>query len=152
MDTGQAGFDMIWQRVTGQSVPPADETGTMRQIMEAEHRSARYYAALARRLRSFRAQLEALSADEEAHFRAIEVEYYLHCGDTFVPPESCPAPAGPLGSLRSAYHAELEAAETYLRAAEQTSSERLRGIYERNAADERRHADCLRELIARALD
>ena len=152
MQTGIIDYDGVWSRVTGAPASPAaDERDRLRGFMSDERRDSQFYSALARRVRFARAALEGLAAEENGHFDDLQVEYYLLDGDTFSPPESCPAPRGALSALRDAYNAELRGADAYSRAAADSSSEQLSRIYERHALDEQRHAVCLRGIIERWL-
>jgi len=149
-------FESVWERVSQQqdtdtAAPDRapGESERLRAFMLSAGNAAALYAALARRFKGAAPVLTRLAADERAHLRALELEYYLLTGDSFTPPARQPEDgAHLLSTLRGAWQAEGRSEQSYLHAA---SISELGPLYRAHAENERRHRAMLRELISRVM-
>lgn len=148
-------FQSVWERVAlsaGASPVPSGEIPgegeRLRAFLLSASNAAALYTALAHRFRGAAPVLTRLAAQERAQLHALRLEYYLLTGEIFTHDAPTPAPDGLLGQLRRAWQAEGRSEQSYLRAAEVSV---LGALYRAHAQNERRHAQLLRELIARGL-
>lgn len=170
-----AGFAAVWRRVraalpeaSGATVPaspapaqadaePAAPTGadtdmdTLRGFVACAARAAAFYEALAARSCGASAALRRLAGAEREQLRRLQLELFLHSGDTLAPARSCPVRGGVLEGLRAAWLAERENAARYQAAAQRAPTQELTALYGALAASETAHAATLHGLIAAAL-
>lgn len=148
-------FQSVWGRVAGPAAgAPAPgreipgEAERLRAFLLSASNAAALYTALAHRFRGAAPVLARLAAQERSQLHTLRLEYYLLTGEMFTHDTQPPAPEGLLGQLRRAWQAEGRSEQSYLRAAEVSP---LGALYRAHAQNERRHAQALRELIARGL-
>lgn len=149
-------FRSVWERVGPSpeaqsedvSAGAPGESERLRGFMLSAAGAAALYAELSRRFRGASPVLLRLAGEERAHLRALGLEYYLLTGDSFTPEPGRPEHGGLLSTLRRAWLAEGRSEQAYLHAA---SVSPLGALYREHAANERRHCQALRELIAQAL-
>ncbi len=149
-------FQSVWERVGSVSDLPTSnaspevpgEGERLRTFMLNAVGAAELYAELSRRFKSAAPVLSRLAAEERAHLRALGLEYYLLTGDSFTPKAGEPEIGGLLSTLRRAWLAEGRSEQGYLHAAAVSP---LGPLYREHAANERRHCELLRGLIAQAL-
>ena len=97
--------------------------------------------------------LRAIAAEETEHRRQLQAVIYLITGKPYRA-ELCAPPVamnGYCAALRARYHEEVCGGFNYGRAAEETNDFCLRKLFSRLSADEYRHAELLRKLLAGAL-
>ena len=111
-------FQRVWQRVAGSTGAPAaapPETDTLTDLLaeciRAKAAGAVFYAALAKRVRTGRQQLLGIAAQERAHQKELQVEYFLRTGERCVPPAACPRLGTAVQDLRCVYTQELALAQ-----------------------------------------
>ena len=82
-------FQRVWQRVAGSTdapaaAPPEADTLTdlLAECIRAKAAGAAFYTALAQRIRTGHQQLLGIAAQERAHQKELQVEYFLHTGGT----------------------------------------------------------------------
>ena len=148
-----AGFEQLWERVTAAEADEVPKTPTeeLEAFMNGEMRSISFYQTLAGQCTGCARQtLLRIMTDERRHLKMMQLEYFMRTGDSFVPAVPIPAEkTGVLAALREGFLAENETAAAYTAAGESRDGE-LGEIYAEIAADERRHAGQLREIIARS--
>lgn len=160
--TAAQGGNPRYQRSTSQSQcqsnpgsqcgETSDWIGQLRNIMDDEMASARFYTELAKFCGKQTAQkLRQVASEEMKHLKSLQMEYFLLTGDSYTPKTVNPTIQSPLAGLRSAYLAEKQAYDTYMEAAQSVSSTSLAAVYVANAADEARHAMLMRSFISKAI-
>ena len=94
-------FQRVWQRVAGSmdapvTTPPEADTLTdlLAECIRAKAAGAAFYTALSQRIRTGRQQLLGIAAQERAHQKELQVEYFLRTGERCVPPASGHGRAG----------------------------------------------------------
>lgn len=129
-------FQRVWQRVAGSTgapaaAPPEADTLTdlLAECIRAKAAGAAFYTALAQRIRTGRQQLLGIAAQERAHQKELQVEYFLHTGE------------------RCVYTQELALAQR-LDAAADTAPSPLRETLTAMAQQDRCHAQSVRNLLA----
>lgn len=152
-----AGFDSVWQRVTGKNDCEAEncpaagtysEEDTLLGLIHDETCAAFQSTALARMFQGDgRATLMRHANQAKRHLRRLRAEYFIATGITGGSNEDCRAVNGKLASLRSLFLQAGELAERYEKAADQTESEALREVFLTFAADERHRAQEIRALL-----
>ncbi len=154
-----AGFDAVWQRVTGGAGDPAlgppprpadtySLEDTLLGFIHDETCSAVWAAALARLLPTDgRAVLQHIAAGARRHLRRLRAEHFIVTGVTGGGNEDCRSITGKLASLRALYLQADKMAGAYERACEQTPDPDLREAFAAFAADERRFAQQIRALL-----
>ena len=148
-------FQRVWQRVAGgagapAAVPPETDTLTdlLAECIRAKAAGAAFYAALAKRVRTGRQQLLGIAAQERAHQKELQVEYFLHTGERCATSRSLMLPITYLAQdLRCVYTQELALAEQ-LGAAADTAPSPLRETLTAMAQQDRCHAQSVRNLLA----
>ena len=147
-------FQRVWQRVAGGAGTPAaapPETDTLTDLLaeciRAKATGAAFYIALAKRVRTGRQQLLGIAAQERAHQKELQVEYFLRTGERCVPPAACPRLGTAVQDLRCVYTQELALAQQ-LGAAADTAPFPLRETLAAMAQQDRRHAQTVRNLLA----
>lgn len=147
-------FQRVWQRVAGGAGAPAaapPETDSLTDLLaeciRAKAAGAAFYAALAKRVRTGRQQLLGIAAQERAHQKELQVEYFLHTGERCVPPATCPRLGTAAQDLRCVYTQELALAQR-LDAAADTAPSPLRETLTAMAQQDRYHAQSVRNLLA----
>ena len=107
-------FQRVWQRAAGSidapvTTPPEADTLTdlLAECIRAKAAGAAFYAALAKRVSTGRQQLLGIAAQERAHQKELQVEYFLHTGERCVPPAACPRLGTTAQDLRCVYTQEL---------------------------------------------
>ena len=80
-------FQRVWQRVAGSidapvTTPPEADTLTdlLAECIRAKAAGAAFYTALSQRIRTGRQQLLGIAAQERAHQKELQVEYFLRTG------------------------------------------------------------------------
>lgn len=148
-------FQSVWGRVAGSAAASSaagreapGEGERLRAFMLSASNAAALYTSLARRFRGAAPVLARLAEAERSQLHALRLEYYLLTGEIFTHGIQLPEPEGLLGELRRAWQAEGRSEQSYLRASEVST---LGALYRAHAQNERRHAQALRELIARGL-
>lgn len=148
-------FQSVWGRVAGldaaHSPPDMEAPGEgerLRAFMRNASNAAALYLSLARRFRGAAPVLVRLAEAERTQLHALRLEYFLLSGEIYTPEVHLPEQTGLLGELRRAWQAEGRSEQSYLRAADVSTSGVL---YRAHARNEQRHAQALRELIARSL-
>lgn len=146
-------FQRVWQRVAGSTgapaaAPPEADTLTdlLAECIRAKAAGAAFYAALSQRIRTGRQQLLCIAAQERAHQKELQVEYFLRTGKRCVPPAACPRLGTAVQDLRSVYTQELALAQR-LDAAD-TAPSPLRETLTAMAQQDRCHAQTVRNLLA----
>ena len=111
-------FQRVWQRVAGSmdapvTTPPEADTLTdlLAECIRAKAAGAAFYTALSQRIRTGRQQLLGIAAQERAHQKELQVEYFLRTGERCVPPAACPRLGTAAQDLRCVYTQELKLAE-----------------------------------------
>ena len=111
-------FQRVWQRVAGSidapvTTPPEADTLTdlLAECIRAKAAGATFYTALSQRIRTGRQQLLGIAAQERAHQKELQVEYFLRTGERCVPPAACPRLGTAAQDLRCVYTQELKLAE-----------------------------------------
>ncbi len=105
------------------------------------------YKALAERCRGSMVQaFKAMSADELRHLKAMQMEYYLLCGDS-CPEEKPTFPESVHELLRLAYSGEGESADSYADEARRCSDKKLRKLYMAQSTDETRHRAMVKKML-----
>lgn len=105
------GFEAVWQRVmegggTAELVPVRQD-GQLEGVMDALARLGSRYTALSRRTGgTVSRQLAALARSARAELDALQLEYFLAVGDTWLPAAFEEAGAGLLTRLREAWREE----------------------------------------------
>lgn len=147
-------FQRVWQRVAGSTgapaaAPPEADTLTdlLAECIRAKAAGAAFYAALSQRIRTGRQQLLCIAAQERAHQKELQVEYFLRTGKRCVPPAACPRLGTAVQDLRSVYTQELALAQR-LDAAADTAPSPLRETLTAMAQQDRCHAQTVRNLLA----
>ena len=147
-------FQRVWQRVAGSTgapaaAPPEADTLTdlLAECIRAKAAGAAFYAALSQRIRTGRQQLLCIAAQERAHQKELQVEYFLRTGKRCVPPAACPRLGTAVQDLRSVYTQELALAQR-LDAAADTAPSPLRETLTAMAQQDRCHAQSVRNLLA----
>lgn len=147
-------FQRIWQRVAGSTgapaaAPPEADTLTdlLAECIRAKAAGAAFYAALSQRIRTGRQQLLGIAAQERAHQKELQVEYFLRTGKRCVPPAACPRLGTAVQDLRSVYTQELALAQQ-LDAAADAAPSPLRETLTAMAQQDRCHAQTVRNLLA----
>ena len=84
-------FQRVWQRVAGSmdapvTTPPEADTLTdlLAECIRAKAAGAAFYTALSQRIRTGRQQLLGIAAQERAHQKELQVEYFLRTGERCV--------------------------------------------------------------------
>ena len=150
-----AGFDAVWQRVTGRDETgdrPPERTyppeGPLPDLIRDELCAAACTAALARMFQgSGRALLLRHAADAKRHLRRLRAEYFIATGQTGCSGGDCRTVAGKLTSLRQLFLQAVRMAGRYEQAAACTDGAELRQALDAFAADERRRAQETRSLL-----
>ena len=124
-------------------------------FLREETADARAYLAFSRCAPNGEARrvLRAIAAEETEHRRQLQAVIYLITGKPYRA-ELCAPPVamnGYCAALRARYHEEVCGGFNYGRAAEETNDFCLRKLFSRLSADEYRHAELLRKLLAGAL-
>lgn len=147
-------FQRVWQRVAGSTgapaaAPPEADTLTdlLAECIRVKAAGAAFYAALSQRIRTGRQQLLCIAAQERAHQKELQVEYFLRTGKRCVPPAACPRLGTAVQDLRSVYTQELALAQR-LDAAADTAPSPLRETLTAMAQQDRCHAQTVRNLLA----
>lgn len=147
-------FRRVWQRVAGSAAAPdaAQQNtdvlaGRLADCIRAKAAGAAFYMALAQRIRTGRQQLAQIAAQERAHRKALQVEYFLCTGEVCTTPAACPRLGTVAQDLRSAYAQELVLAEQ-LDAAAAAAQPPLCSRLSAMAQQDRRHAQTVRDLLA----
>lgn len=147
-------FQRVWQRVAGSTgapaaAPPEADTLTdlLAECIRAKAAGAAFYAALSQRIRTGRQQLLCIAAQERAHQKELQVEYFLRTGKRCVPPAACPRLGTAVQDLRSVYTQELALTQR-LDAAADTAPSPLRETLTTMAQQDRCHAQTVRNLLA----
>ncbi|MGF7533799.1 ferritin family protein [Bacillus mexicanus] len=99
----------------------------------------RKLAELARR-DDARKQIEEIRRDEMRHLRDFSSLYGAVTGRHFTPKQTEECPNTFMSGLDAAFKDEQETVDFYLRAAEETSNVKAKGIFTRAARDEQNHA------------
>ena len=142
-------FQRVWQRVAGSMDAPVTtppEADTLTDLL-AESAGAAFYTALSQRIRTGRQQLLGIAAQERAHQKELQVEYFLRTGERCVPPAACPRLGTAAQDLRCVYTQELKLAER-LGAAANTAPSPLHQTLAAMAQQDRCHAQAVRNLLA----
>lgn len=147
-------FQRVWQRVAGSTgapaaAPPEADTLTdlLAECIRAKAAGAAFYAALSQRIRTGRQQLLCIAAQERAHQKELQVEYFLRTGERCVLPVACPRLGTAAQDLRCVYTQELVLAEQ-LGAAADIAPSPLRETLTAMAQQDRCHAQTVRSLLA----
>lgn len=130
-------FQRVWQRVAGSMDAPVTtppEADTLTDL-------------LAECIRTGRQQLLGIAAQERAHQKELQVEYFLRTGERCVPPAACPRLGTAAQDLRCVYTQELKLAER-LGAAANTAPSPLHQTLAAMAQQDRCHAQAVRNLLA----
>ena len=158
------GFDKLWTRVhtepedTVESVPgcSCQTEGLVPMLMEFmddEAMTCAFYKALAGRFTGpCRAALLKTAAEEKAHFKKLQVEYFLLTGDSYTPKKHTIDIDGPVSALRQAWLGEQKSAAGYMSASLDAKSSRLRDMFGDLSADETRHIEIMHRLIGLTLE
>ena len=120
-------FQRVWQRVAGSmdapvTTPPVADTLTdlLAECIRAKAAGAAFYTALSQRIRTRRQQLLGIAAQERAHQKELQVEYFLRGGEHRAVPAAPNAgrhgAAGPLPRPSRAKPARLSAGLRQIRA------------------------------------
>lgn len=140
-------FQRVWQRVAGSTgapaaAPPEADTLTdlLAECIRAKAAGAAFYAALSQRIRTGRQQLLCIAAQERAHQKELQVEYFLRTGKRCVPPAACPLLGTAVQDLRSVYTQRLDAVAD-------TAPSPLRETLTAMAQQDRCHAQTVRNLL-----
>ena len=153
-------FDAVWRRVMSESAysqanaginadnPDAAEAARLRTFMDDEATDAQMYSVLAGILcgRAHKT-LAAISADERRHLKKLRATHFIRTGKTYMPPAACPFIHSVRETLRLKILGEMEGADAYLKAADETGDDALSETYRMFASDEMRHAHLLGEII-----
>ena len=153
-----AGFDSLWQRVTGQEEPaPAarppqtaagKEEDALLLLIHDEICAGAWSAALARLFQGEgRAVLARHAADAKRHLRRLRAEHYILTGVDTGGNQDCRAIAGRPALLRAAFLQAEEMAGRYAQLAESAAGGELREVCAAFAEEERRRARELRALL-----
>lgn len=147
-------FQRVWQRVAGSTgapaaAPPEADTLTdlLAECIRAKAAGAAFYTALSQRIRTGRQQLLGIAAQERAHQKELQVEYFLRTGERCVPPAACPRLGTAAQDLRCVYTQELKLAER-LDAAADIAPSPLHQTLSAMAQQDRCHAQAVRNLLA----
>lgn len=150
-------FQRVWQRVVGSadaSAPAPPEADTLTELLAACIRAkaagAAFYTALARCIRTGRQQLLGIAAQERAHQKELQVEYFLRTGERCALPAACPRLGTAAQDLRNVYTQELALAQQ-LDAAAGTAPSPLRETLTAMAQQDCCHAQTVRNLLVRLL-
>ena len=142
-------FQRVWQRVAGSmdapvTTPPEADTLTdlLAECIRAKAAGAAFYTALSQRIRTGRQQLLGIAAQERAHQKELQVEYFLRTGKRYVPPAACPRLGTAAQDLRCVYTQELKLAERL------TAPSPLHQTLAAMAQQDRCHAQAVRNLLA----
>ena len=91
-------FQRVWQRVAGSvdapvTTPPEADTLTdlLAECIRAKAAGAAFYIALSQRIRTGRQQLLGIAAQERAHQKELQVEYFSAHGRALRPARRLPA-------------------------------------------------------------
>ena len=146
-------FQRVWQRVAGGTAAPAAAppeadtlTDLLAECIRAKAAGAAFYTALAKCIRTGRQQLLGIAAQERAHQKELQVEYFLRTGERCVPPAACPRLGTTAQDLRSVYTQERALAQR-LDAAADTAPSPLRETLAAMAQQDRCHAQTVRNLL-----
>lgn len=151
-----AGFDALWQRVTGREEPersaPAQTTyaleRALRRLMEEEACAAREAAALAGVSRSAaRGTLARQAGDAKRRLRRLRAEYYILTGTAAPGGGDCPAASNGLERLRAAFLQAGRMAEQYRQAARLADGGELSQTLDGFAEEQTVRARQLRALL-----
>ena len=150
-------FQRVWQRVAGSmdapvTTPPEADTLTdlLAECIRAKAAGAAFYTALSQRIRTGRQQLLGIAAQERAHQKELQVEYFLRTGTLCVPPAACPRLSTAAADLRCIYWQEL-ALSAQLDAAADAAAMPLRETLHAMAQQDARHAQRVRTLLSRLI-
>lgn len=151
-------FQRVWQRVAGSTDAPAaapPEADTLTDLLAEWHpRQGGWGRVLHSACTAHphrRQQLLGIAAQERAHQKELQVEYFLHTGERCVPPAACPRLGTAAQDLRCVYTQELALAQR-LDAAADTAPSPLRETLTAMAQQDRCHAQSVRNLLACLLD
>lgn len=150
---GMENFEQVWQRVSGKPcVQDSGDEARLRSFIEEGSAAAELFCELSRRTRGeTSAALSAMAARERCALKALQLEHFLLCGDTWTHKNAgLREENGVLSLMRRSYISEGRSALLYADAARWAQGH-LAGIY--SAAAERKQAnqEKLRCLIARAM-
>ena len=147
-------FQRVWQRVAGSmdapvTTPPEADTLTdlLAECIRAKAAGAAFYTALSQRIRTGRQQLLGIAAQERAHQKELQVEYFLRTGERCVPPAACPRLSTAAQDLRGIYWQEL-ALSAQLDAAADAAPCPLRETLHAMARQDAQHAQRVRALLS----
>lgn len=147
-----AGFDALWQRVTGHeprpALPPAfDPEDALLGFIQEETCAAARSAALARQFQGEpRAALQRQTELARQHVRRLRAERFIITGLAGADKVDCRMPAEKPAALRAAYLRAAALAERYDAAAHAAGGE-LAELFTAFAADARVRARELRALV-----
>lgn len=151
-----AGFDALWQRVTGREEPARgdapDKTyalaDALRHLIREQACAAAGAAALSRLMQGEgRAVLARQAAEGRRQLRRLQAEHYILTGVTAGPAGDCPPPADRLSSLREAFLRAGQLAELYGQTAHLADCPELAQTLDGFAAAEQGRARQLRALL-----
>ena len=147
-----AGFEDIWARVTQVSMqqnPPQTKCSRLERFMDGEMASITFYQDLMCRCSMGEKQIIGrILADEKRHMAALQMEYFMETGDSYMPASSPGPRGGMISSFRESSLTEADTCMAYREAAEECTGA-LKQLYIDIAADEERHSAQLRELVRR---
>ena len=150
-------FQRVWQRVAGSTgapaaAPPEADTLTdlLAECIRAKAAGAAFYTALSQRIRAGRQQLLGIAAQERAHQKELQVEYFLRTGALCALPAACPRLSTAAADLRCAYLQEL-ALSAQLDAAADAVPMPLRETLRTMAQQDALHAQRVRTLLTRLI-
>ncbi len=136
----------VWARVQASLGRPAGDEGTLPALLRIEQTGRTACRRLGRRLCGRGgALLLKISAEEDAHLRALQTLIFLNTGRCpALPPESVASAASTEAGLRAARERAEEAAAAYEDAAREYPAHAA--LFHSFAADERKHASWLSRL------
>lgn len=145
----ETSFEKVWKRVKASE--PYDDAEKLKEFILDEMRDAADYTRLARKTRAIhvKRRFASFAAEERRHANKLQAAAYMLFGENAVSAdrEKDRDEERILGALRRRYAMELDRAETYRTAAENTSKETLKKLYMELSREEHQHAETLCSLL-----
>ncbi len=151
-------FAAVWSRVMPETEAPekraSEDIGEkLPLLIESKAQSMRCYAFLARKYAGKKAgdKFKALSKDEKMHLKKLQTAYYILTGDTYALKNEQIKIVSVLSVLRESFLRERESEKAFILASLNDDEPKRTDLFLKIAADDKRHADILEEIIENTL-
>ena len=145
-------FQRVWNRVKASGL--TDDAEVLSGFIRDELRDADDYLEIVRKTNALCARrlLAAVAEDERRHAKKLQAASYMLFGGNTIPSIRRKAKdERVLAALRRRYAQELNGAESYRTAADNTANEALKKLYTEIAAEEEKHAERLCAILEKQL-